>query len=202
MVNAALLATVLVGSVRNGRRRDAELAEQARLANAALREHAGDSQFVTGQIARIDLTAGTAQIVNAGHPPPLRLRDGVVDEVALDADPPFGARQVRVPRSTAALEPGDRLMFVTDGVLERDAANVDIRAMLAASRDQHPREAVQQLIQAAVHASGGELATTPPRCAWTGTAARPAIARRTQERTSPADRRERPASPPADAPAV
>ena len=90
-VNASLLATLLVGSLRHGRRRDADLAEQARLADRALREHAGESQFVTGQIACIDLIAGTAQIVNAGHPRPLRLRDDVVDEVPLDADTPFGA---------------------------------------------------------------------------------------------------------------
>ena len=55
-VNSALLATLLVGSVRNGRRRDADLAEQARLANTALDEYAGQGQFVTGQIARVDLT--------------------------------------------------------------------------------------------------------------------------------------------------
>jgi serine/threonine protein phosphatase PrpC len=59
---------------------------------------------------------------------------------------------------TLPLEPHDRLMFVTDGVLERDAANADIRAVLAASRDEHAREAVQHLIQAAVRTSGGELA--------------------------------------------
>jgi serine phosphatase RsbU (regulator of sigma subunit) len=157
-VNAALLATLLIGSVRNGRRQNADLAEQARLADKALSEHAGGSQFVTGQIACIDLTTGAARIVNAGHPPPLRLRDGVVDEVPLSADPPFGA----LPNSTfhiqtLPLEPGDRLMFVTDGVLEREAADADIRAVLAASRDDHPREAVQHVIQAAMRASGDEL---------------------------------------------
>ena len=157
-VNSALLATLLVGSIRNGRRRDADLAEQARLANAALNEHAGPGQFVTGQIARIDLTTGTAEIVNAGHPPPLRLRNGVVDDVPLEADPPFGvAPGYEFHVQPLPLEPGDRLMFITDGVLEREAASVDVRAMLAAGRGQHPREAVQQLIQAAVQASGGTL---------------------------------------------
>ena len=90
-VNAALLATLMIGSVRNGRRRGADLAEQAQLADEALAEHAGRSQYVTGQIVRVDLLTGTAEIVNAGHPLPLRLRDGVVDEVPLEADPPFGA---------------------------------------------------------------------------------------------------------------
>jgi len=58
---------------------------------------------------------------------------------------------------TLPLEPGDRLMFLTDGVLEREAAVIDVRAMLVDTRAEHPREAVQQLIQAAVQASGGTL---------------------------------------------
>jgi serine phosphatase RsbU (regulator of sigma subunit) len=158
-VNAALLATLLVGSVRNGRRAGAGLAEQARLADAALADHAGGAQFVTGQIVRVDLATQTAEIVNAGHPPPLRLRDGVVDEVPLEADPPFGAIVDAVFHTQPLpLEPGDRLLFVTDGVLERQAASVDVRSVLAESREGHPREVVQQLIQAAVDASGGRLA--------------------------------------------
>lgn len=157
-VEASLLATLLVGSVRNSRRADADLAAQAQRANDALVDHADRSQFVTGQLARIDLARGTAQIVNAGHPPPLRLRDGVVDQVPLTADLPFGTLPgTAFTVQTLPLEPGDRLMFLTDGILERDAANADIRTVLAASRDDHPREAVQQLIQAAVHASGGTL---------------------------------------------
>jgi len=159
-VNAALLATLMVGAIRNGRRQNADLGEQAALADKALARHAGHSQFVTGQIVRIDLRTGTATVVNAGHPPPLRLRNGVVDEVPLEADPPFGAVSHSATFHVQALplEPGDRLMFLTDGVLERDAAGADLHRVLAASRTDHPREAVQRLIQAAVQASGGELA--------------------------------------------
>ena len=158
-VAAALLATLLVGSLRHGRRRDVPLSEQARLGNEALSEHAGPWDFVTGQIVRVDLATGTAQIINAGHPPPLRIRDGEVTELALEADPAFGMfpdTQFRIQQ--LPLEPGDRLLFVTDGVLERHAAEVDVRTMLASSRSKHPREAVQQLIGAAVEASGGQLA--------------------------------------------
>ena len=157
-VNAALLATLLVGSVRNGRRAGATLAEQAALADAALMEHAGDLQYVTGQIVRVDLRGRTAEIINAGHPSPLRLRDGVAEEVALEADPPFGTTPgYRYRAQVLPLEPGDRLIFLTDGVLERRAAAVDVRAVLAAGREQHAREAAQHLIQAAVQASGGHL---------------------------------------------
>ncbi|MCW2990275.1 MAG: serine/threonine-protein phosphatase [Solirubrobacterales bacterium] len=157
-VNSALLATLLVGSVRNGRRRGAGIAEQAALANAALAVHARRSEFVTGQIARVDLASGTAEIVNAGHPLPLRMRGGEVDEVQLDVDLPFGTMATAVYRAQAlALEPGDRLMFVTDGVLERESANIDIRAILAKTREAHPREAVRSVIHEAVRVSGGTL---------------------------------------------
>lgn len=158
LVSASLLATLLVGSIRNGRRRGAGLVEQARLADGALNEHADGSQFATGQLLRVDLTDGTAEVVNAGHPLPLRLRGEAVDEVALDADPPFGAFEgSRYTAQSLTLEPGDRLLFLTDGVLERAAADADIRAVLRDTRAAHPRQAVQQLIQAAVDACGGSL---------------------------------------------
>jgi hypothetical protein len=57
MMDAALLATVLVGGLRNARRRGVELAEQAWLANDALAEQASEGQFVTGLLVRIDLVA-------------------------------------------------------------------------------------------------------------------------------------------------
>jgi len=47
-------------------------------------------QFVTGQLMRIDLNSGSATIINAGHPWPLRLRNGHVEEIELDTDFPFG----------------------------------------------------------------------------------------------------------------
>jgi serine phosphatase RsbU (regulator of sigma subunit) len=157
-MDAALLATVLVGGLRNARRRGVELAEQARLANDALAEQAGESQFVTGLVVRIDLPAATAGIVNAGHPPPLRVRAGQVERVHLEADRPFGLQPGGGYRVQGLqLEVGDRLMFVTDGMLERDAAGMNIAAILTAGIDMHPREAVQHLTQAVLEASGGQL---------------------------------------------
>ena len=54
-MDAALLATVLVGGSTQRPPARVELAEQARLANDALAEQAGESQFVTGLLVRIDL---------------------------------------------------------------------------------------------------------------------------------------------------
>ena len=157
-MDAALLATVLVGALRNARRRGVGLAEQARLANDALAEQASEGQFVTGLLVRFDLASATAGIVNAGHPPPLRLRAGRVEQVRLEADRPFGLQPGRGYRVQALpLEVGDRLMFVTDGMLERDAARMNIAGILTAGMNMHPREAVQHLTQEVLQASSGQL---------------------------------------------
>ena len=43
------------------------------------------------------------------------------------------------------LAPGDRLVFVTDGMLERNAEHLDVAATLAQTGDLHPRELVHAL---------------------------------------------------------
>ena len=157
-VAASLLATLLVGSLRNGRRKGLDLAGQARYANDSLAQNSAPGQFVTGQLLRLDLCAGRAEIVNAGHTLPLRLRDGKVEEVALAVEAPFGV----VPGKDFLvqpfpLEPGDRIVFLTDGMVERNAAALDVAAALAASADLHPREVVHELGAAVLKATGGDL---------------------------------------------
>lgn len=157
-VNAAVLATVLIGASRNARRAGVGLAEQCRLANTGLRENMRAGGFVTGQVARIDLNDQTATIVNAGHPPPLRLRGRRVEPVGLDADPPFGAVPDPVYRvQPLPLEAGDRLLFLTDGMLERRAGSLPIEELVAAGAGMHPREAVQYLVRAVLDATDSDL---------------------------------------------
>jgi serine phosphatase RsbU (regulator of sigma subunit) len=157
-VAAALLATLLVGGLRNERRRGLALGEQAANANAALIAHSAPGDFVTGQLVRIALPTGRAQVVNAGHPLPLRLRAGRVEEVPLAVDLPFGvAGGMAFRLQEFPLEPGDRIVFVTDGMLERNAAALDVAVALADTAALHPREVVHALGQAVVHATGGEL---------------------------------------------
>jgi serine phosphatase RsbU (regulator of sigma subunit) len=157
-LDAAVLATVLVGALRNARRRGAGLTEQAQMAHDALSRYARDGAFVTGQLVRVDLPSGMARIVNAGHPPPVRIRDGHAERLELHADPPFATPTAGGYRiQELALDPGDRLVFLTDGMLERNATSVDVLSVLAGCQDLHPREAVQELTRAVVEACGGEL---------------------------------------------
>jgi serine phosphatase RsbU (regulator of sigma subunit) len=157
-VRASMLATLVVGALRNARRAGFGLADQARSADASLGQHVEPGSFVTGQIARIDLRTGTATIVNAGHPHPLRLRDGRVESIELVADPPFGlypGHEYRVQQ--LPLHAGDRLMFITDGVLERNASSLNLEELMIEGAEMHPREAVQHVVLALLHATDGRL---------------------------------------------
>jgi Stage II sporulation protein E (SpoIIE) len=48
-------------------------------------------------------------------------------------------------------------VFLTDGMIDRNAATVDIVAAMLAGAELHPREAVQHLVGAVLEATDGEL---------------------------------------------
>lgn len=155
-IGAAWLATLTVGSLRNTRRSVASPSEQADAANAALLEAATADQFVTGQILRIRIADGTADIVNAGHPQPYLLRTGTANALDLTPGLPLGVGPDPYETHTVKLEAGDRLLIVTDGFLER-AGNVAVSDILVSSADRHPREVVRELAQDLLAATGGDL---------------------------------------------
>ena len=154
---AALLATLTVGTLRNRRRALATPAEQADDANTELLDGARADQFVTGLILRIRLADGMAEIVNAGHPAPYLLRAGRTATVELATQPPLGVQPMRYETQILQLQPGDRLLLVTDGYLERNASQVDVRDVFGATGDRHPRQIVQELARRVLNATGARL---------------------------------------------
>jgi len=157
-LTAAVLATVFVGALRNARRHGVDLEEQTQLANEALYGFGDDSDFVTGQVVRVDHASGLARVVNAGHPSPILIREGRAETVKLAPGLPFGVSlDYAYPVQELQLEVGDRLVFLTDGILERNAAKVNAVELLTQTRELHAREAVQALTQAVVDACGGVL---------------------------------------------
>ena len=128
-VEAALTASVCLGSLRGARRQGLSLVEQAKATNKALSEHAvrAPRRFVTGLIGRLDLRTGSLELVNAGHVAPYLLRGRELTTLDLRVDLPFGMFADSSYGSTELLlEPGDRLVFVTDGMLERNVESVDL----------------------------------------------------------------------------
>ena len=113
---------------------------------------------MTGQVVRVDHASGTARIMNAGHPLPILIREGRAETVGLTPGLPFGvALDAEYHVQELELEVGDRLVFLTDGILERNAADVNAMEVLTQTRHLHPREAVQALTRAVVDACGGVL---------------------------------------------
>ena len=86
------------------------------------------------------------------------MRDGHAEDVDLAPGFPFGiAVNAEYRIQELELQAGDRLVFLTDGILERNATDVNALELLTETRHLHPREAVQALTQAVVKACGGEL---------------------------------------------
>lgn len=160
-VGAALAATLCVGGLRNARNEGASLVEQVASTNLSLFEHADKNaleDFVTGLIGRVDLRTGSVDLVNAGHVAPYLARGPHVTAVDLPADLPLGLfRETRYRTTRLTLEKGDRIIFVTDGMLERQAIDVDLHRAIADTRSLHPREAVRVLADRVLAATGHAL---------------------------------------------
>ncbi|MET8088670.1 PP2C family protein-serine/threonine phosphatase [Micromonospora sp. NPDC005220] len=159
-VASALTATLGVGSLRNTRRRGAGLVEQADAANTAVAEHAGvRGSYVTAVLGCLDLRTGVCTLLNAGHVPPLLVRGGEIEPLRLPGNFPLGMfTEADFLHEEITLQPGDRLVVVTDGMLERNAANLDLPAVLRSISDLHPREAVRALADAVLEVGGPTLA--------------------------------------------
>ncbi|TDC41732.1 serine/threonine-protein phosphatase [Micromonospora sp. KC213] len=158
-VHSALTATLCVGGLRNARRRGGTLLEQAQAAHEALVANAAaGSPFATGLLGRLDLSTGILAVVNAGHPAPLLVRDRAVLPVVLPISRPFGVRPAAPYRAAEVeLQAGDRLVLLTDGMLERGAAALDLPARLLHLSALHPREVVRVLGDLVLEVAGPVL---------------------------------------------
>jgi serine phosphatase RsbU (regulator of sigma subunit) len=122
-VGSALIAALCMGSYRHDRREGHTLEQMHAHLDLVMARQFRDRAFATGQLARIDLLTGSMTWTNAGHPLPMLIRGGqVVKEVECPPTTPWGLGDLVEPVSatvaTEGLEPGDAVLFYTDGVVE------------------------------------------------------------------------------------
>ncbi len=112
-VSAAMLVAVLVGAIRSTAEQSFDPAGMLAMLNRRLIGRSG-GHFATCLAAEIK-PDGTMQIANAGHLPPYL--NG--KEMAIEGSLPLGiASDAEYPAQTFTLQAGDRLTFMTDGVVE------------------------------------------------------------------------------------
>jgi serine phosphatase RsbU (regulator of sigma subunit) len=122
-LGSTLLATLAVGAYRHGRRSNTPLAQIGSLIDDTVRRQFDRTGFLTGQLAELDVVSGALTWTNAGHPLPLLLRDRQVHTLELRPDPPWGLGQGACTVDQVDLQPGDHVLFYTDGIVEARSAD-------------------------------------------------------------------------------
>ncbi|MEV4315675.1 PP2C family protein-serine/threonine phosphatase [Actinocrispum sp. NPDC049592] len=122
---AGLTVALATGTCRNSRRENRSLVETSAAIDTAVGDHFGRTRFATGVLADLDTTTGLLSWVNRGHPPPLLIREGRwLRQLQCTPIPPMGFQlPVSLVGCQQQLQPGDRLLLYTDGIVEaRDPA--------------------------------------------------------------------------------
>lgn len=118
-LRSGLMSSLVLASFRYSRRRGRSLIESALDADRFLVAEFGKEAFVTGHLATLDLGTGRLAWVNAGHPDPLVVRQAkIVAEPHARPCLPLGLGVGEIETGEYQLEPGDRLVFYSDGVIE------------------------------------------------------------------------------------
>ncbi|RPK81555.1 PP2C family protein-serine/threonine phosphatase [Streptomyces sp. ADI98-10] len=156
-IDAALLTNLCVNALRNARRAGLSLSDQAYLADQAVYGQHGGSQYLSTLLFRFHLPTGGVEVIDAGSPRVWRVRGGVVEPIELEEQAPLGMFEdtAYVPQHFR-VEPGDRLLFISDGVydaLSPGGEKYSLRALAASIRNtrllpapQVPRVMLQELL--------------------------------------------------------
>jgi serine phosphatase RsbU (regulator of sigma subunit) len=118
-LEASQMANLAIGLYRNARRRGEDLADILLALDQVITSEFGEARFVTAQLASLDIGTGVLRIMSAGHPYPVHLRHGE-DPSTIECPPcrPAGLGLVDPEEVTVELEPGDAVLFHSDGVSE------------------------------------------------------------------------------------
>jgi sigma-B regulation protein RsbU (phosphoserine phosphatase) len=113
------------------------------------------AMFATAVFAVVDLERMSLRVSCAGHPPPLLMqRGGGVASISVTSTMPLLFMELGdVPSVELPLAPGDRVLFYTDGITERQTSSSDdmydverLASAMAEAGDAGPRAAVSRIV--------------------------------------------------------
>jgi hypothetical protein len=118
--SAGLTVAVATGACRSTRRRGAALPEIGDAIDDAIARQFDRKRFATGVLAHLRPSTGQLTWINRGHPAPLLIRQGRwLTTLRCPPAPPMGfALDLPATECRYQLEPGDRVLFHTDGITE------------------------------------------------------------------------------------
>lgn len=122
-LQSAQCAVLTIAAYRNARRCERTLTETMESIDATLYEGLAGEVFSTGVLLELDTDTGLLQWANAGHPEPLLLRGGkLIKSLHVEPRSPLGLGYLGGGDAHVIgheqLEPGDRILLFTDGVVE------------------------------------------------------------------------------------
>jgi serine phosphatase RsbU (regulator of sigma subunit) len=152
-VEASMLTLLGVTALRNARMATPRLSDQAALADQAVYAQHGGHRHLSTLLLRFDIATGVVTAVDAGSPLLLRLRGEELGRVELEAQLPLGMFESTVyVEQTFQVEPGDRLIVLSDGVHEsrygdgRYSELGRLRQTVLGTRRLPPAEAVRAVL--------------------------------------------------------
>jgi hypothetical protein len=126
-LEAGRIANLAVGAYRHSRRGGLDTIETYRAMDIALAQEFGPEKFATAQLAELDINTGRLRWLNAGHPTPMLVRNNeatdMASEVCLPLGLGLGSGLTEANTAEMTLEPGDAVLFFTDGVVEARATD-------------------------------------------------------------------------------
>ena len=118
-LEGTMLAAVALSAARSSRRQNHGLLATAQAIDDHVDGYGDPWRLASGILGELHLPTGRFRYLNAGHPAPLLLRRGkVVKELTGGHRILFGVGDGQGAVAEEWLEPGDRLVFYTDGITE------------------------------------------------------------------------------------
>ncbi len=161
---AALLVMNLQARIQALAETADDMADTVARLNRMIKAVCPANRFITCFLALLDPRTGEMQWANAGHEPAIVLRSSGKIERCRAGGPPLGVfDDARHRTDSVVLEPGDRLLLISDGVTEavnsagRDFGSQQLEDLLVEHRDRLLEELVEA-VNAAVETWTGDAA--------------------------------------------